>query len=120
MTVGRKKVCYGILREKIECLKWKGIADTIFYLIGFFVAMIVIFSGFLRVFSYASTSLWEQTFLGVLYDTLISVFMYLGFPLVFIKAANKHWRRRKGLIEASMVQIVEVTLLPKMTIGTDK
>ena len=57
MTVGRKKVCYGILKEKIEGLKWKGIVDTVFYLVGFLVALLVICSGFVHIFSYVTT-LW--------------------------------------------------------------
>lgn len=118
MSVGRKKICYSILKEKVIGLKWKGIFDTFFYLLGLIMAILIIIRSILSIYGYVK-QLNTFDIQSLIYDGVVCCFMYLIFPLTFIKVSKKHWKKRKGLVESSMVQIVEVTLLPKVTIGNN-
>ena len=105
MSIGRKKVCYTILKEKIMGLKWKGICDSIFYLLGVILAVLTIVRSFLSIYGYVK-QINNFDVVSIFYDGLVSCFMYLVFPLTFIKVSKKHWKKRTSLIESSMVQIV--------------
>ena len=45
MTIGRKKVCFEILKQKISNLGWRGLVHSIFYLVGALLSLYVFIVG---------------------------------------------------------------------------
>lgn len=79
--------------------------DSLYYLLGLILAILIIIRSVLGIYGYVK-EISSINMSNLMYDGLVSLFMYLIFPLTFLKVSKKHWKKRKSLVESSMVQIV--------------
>ena len=105
MKVGDKKVCLKTLMGRIKTLKVNQILTSLFFLVGMMLAIFIMVS--------STVSLFDSTIEHSYVWEIVTRFI---FPANFILMTRKHFQKRKRMVEESVVQIVEVTLIPKMTI----
>lgn len=109
MKVGKKKICKKMLMEKIQNLSLYEKMASIFNLV-WLVFTIVIFVLFLR-------SIFQGSFFGRSFaDCLLDFFTKVICQVYVLKVVWQDYERKKRLAYDSMVQIVEVTLQPRIAL----
>lgn len=113
LKIGRKKVCLRALAKKLRELRAAELLASLLYLLGtlaaFYLASTTLFALFALIFAGRQAGQPQENLLAELLTTFV-------FPFYFLREAVAHGRRRLKLWDESMVQIVELTLNPRLTI----
>lgn len=115
LKIGRKKICLRALMKKVRELKAIELLATLLYLLGTFIAFYLASVMLFTIFSLLFASKQEAPAPGQ-ENILVDLLTTFVFPFYFLKEAVGHGKRRMKLWDDSMVQIVELTLNPKLTI----
>jgi hypothetical protein len=90
---------------------------TLFFMLGTIIAIYLSSTMVFYLFSLIFTSTKTQESSNKPQSNLfIDFFTMIAFPIYFVKASIEHGKRRMKLWEESVVQIVELTLNPKLII----
>lgn len=109
MKVGKKKVCTKMLWSKMRSLPLQEKAMSAAHCISFVFAIVNVMLFFVSLFS---GNLLSESFSKILQNT----FMLVVSPLYVLCICRDHALKRKKLVDESIVQIVEVTLQPKVAL----
>jgi hypothetical protein len=109
------------LLGKIKELKMKQIVISLLFILGSILAIVAASTAIFGMFSSlitfnAPTDGTKQQTNSNEDGILMFIFKNLVFPMMFLKYALIHGKQRMKLVEDSKVQIVEVTLNPKLVI----
>jgi hypothetical protein len=121
LKIGNKKVCFKTLVSKVKKLHIREIAVSLIFLLGTILAFYI---NSIFVFEIVS-QLWMLLFsggqflaggMGSIPGMLTDLFTTVVFPLFYVRAALQNGKERCHLWEDSLVQVVELTLNPKIVI----
>lgn len=123
LKIGRKKVCPKLLLKKVRELKLEEMASSVLFILGTVFAVIIAstftfnFLGGLLSSAPTPSPATLNTVTSVSGSTFVTdMIRSLIFPLWFMRCAIDHGKKRLKLLDESRVQIVEVTLNPKIII----
>ena len=110
MKIGKKKICPNILLDKIKQLPNKDKAITLMHSLVFLIVAVTLF-----IFIFDSLS--GQFFrAGGLKSFTLRFYLEGVSQFYVLCACIKHFHVRNKMLEESMIQIVEVTLQPKVAL----
>lgn len=116
LKIGRKKICLRALAKKVRELRAAELLASLLYLLGTFIAFYLASTMLFALFSLIFAGKQEGAAPQPQENLLVELLTTFVFPFYFLREAVAHGRRRLKLWDESMVQIVELTLNPKLTI----